>query len=76
MSKKPTYEELVQRVRELEKADPVCKQPEEALRHHKELLQLFVKHTPAAVAMCDLQMRYLSYSDRWAQDYGLGTENL
>ena len=55
MSKKPTYEELVQRVRESSKADPVCKQPEEALRHHKELLQLFVKHTPAAVAMCDLQ---------------------
>jgi len=75
MSKKPTYEELVQRVRELEKADPVCKQPEEAFRHHKELLQLFVKHTPAAVAMCDLQMRYLSYSDRWAQDYGLGVGN-
>jgi PAS domain S-box-containing protein len=52
------------------------KQSEAALRHNEELLHLFVKHTPAAVAMCDLQMRYLYYSDRWAEDYGLGTENL
>jgi PAS domain S-box-containing protein len=52
------------------------KQPKVKLRHHKKLLQLFVKHTPAAVAMCDLQMRYLSYSDRWAKDYGLNADNL
>jgi PAS domain S-box-containing protein len=52
------------------------KQPKNALRHHEELLKLFVKHTPAAVAMCDQQMRYLSYSDRWAQDYGLGLDSL
>lgn len=51
-------------------------QPEEAISHHEELLQLFVKHTPAAVAMCDRQMKYICYSDRWAQDYGLGEESL
>jgi hypothetical protein len=60
MSKKPTYEELLLRVRELEKADPDCKQPDEALRHHKELLQLFVKHTPAAVAnLSNIQLLYV-----------------
>ena len=31
---------------------PIASEPKEKLRHHK-LLQLFVKHTPAAVAMCD-----------------------
>lgn len=31
----------------------------------------FVRNLPAAVVMCDTQMRYLATSDQWLKDYGL-----
>lgn len=44
---------------------------EEALKQANEQISLFVKHTPAAVAMFDENMRYIVASDRWYSDYGL-----
>ncbi|MGA1131594.1 MAG: PAS domain S-box protein [Prochlorotrichaceae cyanobacterium] len=37
----------------------------------ESLLRLFLKHTPAAVALFDRQMCYLLVSDRWREDYNL-----
>jgi len=39
------------------------------LQSREELLRVFVKNVPAAVAMLDLDMRYLQVSDRWCSDY-------
>jgi len=59
---------------DLQISDP--KQSANELKPQTKLLRMFVAHTPAAVAMCDLKMRYLAYSQRWAEDYGIGDANL
>ncbi|WP_157369601.1 PAS domain-containing sensor histidine kinase [Zavarzinella formosa] len=41
------------------------------LATNKALLNLFVKHAPAAIAMLDTEMRYVLASDRWLTDYHL-----
>ena len=39
------------------------------LKSNEELLKIFVKNVPAAVAMLDHDLRYLQVSDRWCTDY-------
>jgi PAS domain S-box-containing protein len=45
------------------------KQAEAALALKEEMLRLFIRHTPAAIAVLDTEMRYLVVSDRWIKDY-------
>lgn len=52
------------------------RQHSRVVREKENLLSLFVKHTPAAVAMFDTQMRYMAASDRWYKDYGLEGHNI
>ncbi|HET54632.1 MAG TPA: PAS domain S-box protein [Ignavibacteria bacterium] len=52
------------------------KQAEDELNRHRNILQLFVKHAPAAIAMFDDKMKYLAYSDRYLEDYNLRDKNL
>jgi len=46
------------------------------LQSREELLKIFVKHVPAAVAMLDRDMRYLQVSDRWCVDFSLDSSQL
>jgi diguanylate cyclase (GGDEF)-like protein/PAS domain S-box-containing protein len=44
------------------------KKAEAALGESKELLQLFIKHAPVAMAMFDREMRYVAASQRWLEE--------
>ncbi len=45
------------------------RQAENKLAANESLLNEFIRHTPAAIAMLDTQMRYIQTSERWMQDY-------
>lgn len=49
---------------------------EAELQRSEELLQLFVDHSPAAIAMFDRDMNYIAYSRRFLSDYRLGKQVL
>jgi PAS domain S-box-containing protein len=47
------------------------KEAEKRAATNEALLRLFIKHSPAAIAMFDTNMCYIQCSDRWRTDYAL-----
>jgi len=62
------------------KSEKAVRAGEERLRlaqqTREELLKIFVKHVPAAVAMLDHDMRYLQASERWCADFSLDSSEI
>ena len=52
------------------------KNAELALRESQMLLQLFIEHAPAALAMCDRNMRYIAVSKLWRESLGIGDRDI
>jgi len=52
------------------------KQSEVALKETGERLHAFVRHSPAAIAMLDAELRYLVASERWRTLHNLANEDL
>ncbi|MFH0976480.1 MAG: PAS domain S-box protein [Spirochaetota bacterium] len=52
------------------------KQAEISLRKTKLQLQLFIEHAPAAIAMFDNEMKYITASNRFLEDYNLGSMDI
>jgi PAS domain S-box-containing protein len=46
------------------------------LQSREELLKIFVKNVPVAVARLDRDMRYLQVSDRWCADYSFDSSHI
>lgn len=47
-----------------------------ALRESESRLKLFIDYAPASLAMFDRDMRYIAFSKRWLDDYGLKEREL
>jgi len=74
MNKKPTYEELEQRVKELEKTLLKCNPAEEALIESEKLFRLIVENVTDIIWIADMEMKFTYFSPSVTQMRGYSVE--
>jgi len=52
------------------------RQAEEMIQRNRQILQLFIEYAPAAIAMFDTEMKFISASRRFLIDYDIGDQNI
>jgi PAS domain-containing protein len=62
---------LLVNARSVNRTDREREKAEQALRQSEKRLKLFIENSPVAIAMFDLDMRYMAASRRWLTDKGL-----
>jgi len=70
------YRGYVETIDQLRHLNDTLKQKAYALQVSEERMRMFIKHTPAAVAMLDRNLRYVLVSARWHADYRLGERDI
>ena len=76
MSKKPTYEELEQRVKEIEKEFVEQRSLEKALRESQERLELAIDGADLAMWNWHVDTGKVEYSPRWSEILGYSPEEI
>ena len=70
MADKPTYEELKQRVKELEKEATKLKRTEEVLMKSEERFRIIFNNAPQGIVLADHSGRFLKVNSAWENMFG------
>ena len=68
--------EVAQAARENRLLMETIKQQQDQIKAQNELMRIFIKHVPAAVAMLDQDMNYLMVSQRWCDDFAVAETDI
>jgi PAS domain S-box-containing protein len=74
MADKPTYEELKQRVKELEKEATEFKRTEEVLMKSEERFRIIFNNAPQGIVLADHSGRFLKVNSAWENMFGYNEE--